>query len=1186
MDERDTISTAPPLAGEDLKKVDRTLSYLIDADPLQFDSLMDEFEAQGGIRTDFYKGGADAFEEDIYTLYPQSGWDTFINTLQATPDAAATYLHAGSSAIRAGASEEEPEISSGDWWTGFAGGLGTIFGSAYAGGKAGMIAGPKGSAAGMILGGSLGAAAVATGIGGAVTGFRPEDIDDPDAGWDAAMDVLFNPTQKHSGRKTWGQLIGKDYPKLSVFQDVTALDLPSEILGIGVTPLIKGVRQLRRTNKAISESRVPTQQELAGSYGVPVELVNETGAVISPAFAKATRVGGGGPLGYRTRRLNPDTKEYAYGVHTTKDDYLRWMDEMEKAGITSPEQIIGALGPKATRKMGADFTQPRTMYRGAGYSKEPSRFASPSKYWGAQLSEDGMTGRTVGDVLNVQKLDEAYPSILDGEAAKAATSSVENPARRPQVKDELDNEFAMQSLRGKTDNIHTITENLEGKDGYIMKKIIRPALQGKKEGQFAFDKAVFGKMKELTGLMRKAGIGNFYEPKSGLVKAGLEVTRVFKRGGANSLKRSRKVIEAIEADDFTKLTKDEGNLGRWLVTNLDKYITDINKIRAKYAGATGGGKPIIVPRQNYFPHVFTLSFFDGLYGDLATMADDSVVKLNAYLSQKAPGAVLNIPEMTPEAFKIFQKETQPNKTYPGWMPWLGNLEPREANMEGWSQNIMTAMERYIEGSERITKMTMPAVRAQKFFNKLAEKGKITREVKEVYDEWIQEGLLGRLNNTDQRILKSNTFKGLSYLTSRMAGNLISGSATFFLNNLTALPTLSSQGIGPGSIAKGIAKTMRRDSKPILGAVFDSLPDKVIIRNIKNTMRGLGFTANNFGMGHAMSKSKVLQNRVHTGYENLGRQALKSGSVSKLLIGIMNSGDQFAVANAFNTAYHAGIKSGLAEDAAVQFGDDIAMKTQAVYGRAYMSKLSRSKVFQTALPFQTWTMQQFSWMRDNVLGKGTARLQFDALTPAQRLGTSMKFLGMAFAINSTYESLGLTAPWDLGSTIPGWDQLKMFVGGGKPTRDANQMAVKNFMDLTGVVAAVNEHGFDMDVPEIRKAVEAGNLFAFNTGGLQLGNRTILGLFDLARGYTTTPQGKNIYLENYPDELSSFMEGLTAATFGSRRTRKFQEYKRPWEGGIYEQGSKTLFPSVNFPVPYVGPGEYKADFGFLNKLTEEK
>ena len=255
MDERDTISTAPPLAGEDLKKVDRTLSYLIDADPLQFDSLMDEFEAQGGLRTDFYKGGADAFEEDIYTIHSQSFGTSVINTLQATPDAAATYLHAGSSAIRAGASEEEPEISSGDWWTGFAGGLGTIFGSAYAGGKAGMIAGPKGSAAGMILGGSLGAAAVATGIGGAVTGFRPEDIDDPDAGWDAAMDVLFNPTQKHSGRKTWGQLIGKDYPKLSVFQDVTALDLPSEILGIGVTPLIKGVRQLRMTNKAISESR-------------------------------------------------------------------------------------------------------------------------------------------------------------------------------------------------------------------------------------------------------------------------------------------------------------------------------------------------------------------------------------------------------------------------------------------------------------------------------------------------------------------------------------------------------------------------------------------------------------------------------------------------------------------------------------------------------------------------------------------------------------------------------------------------------------------------------------------------------------------------------------------------------------------------------------------------------------------
>lgn len=822
-------------------------------------------------------------------------------------------------------------------------------------------------------------------------------------------------------------------------------------------------------------------------------------------------------------------------------------------------------------------------------------------YWGTEYPElEEKYGERLAEAVSAWEqsplkaaLQQTKSGIVGGVQGKGRRLLTKKGVPKTGDLGPLDNEFAVKNLRGKTDNIHIFTENLEGKDGLIMKKIIRPALYGGREGtrvgkagaeegQMAYDKAVYEKMKDLTSLLRKAKIGNFYEPKNPLSRGALKAARVFVRGGRNSRERSWKVINAIETGDLSTLNKDEAKLADWLTTNLGQYIKDINRVRSKMDWQV----PVVLPRENYFPHVFTLSFFDGLYGDLYNMSDSSMSALNKFLADKTGKISLpHIPEFNPQAFKIHQREVQPYNTYPSMLPWHGNLEPREYNVEGWSRNIMTAMERYIEGAERIKKMSIPAVRSQLFFDKLAKEGKITSEVKQVYDDWIQEGLLGRMSGLDQSAMNFKVgpvgFKELNRLTSRMAGNLISGSMTFFLNNLSAIPALSSQGIGLGSVTTGLAKSMFKDYRPIMGQLFDDLPDTVVLGTVKNTMKALGFTANNFGIGHAMQKSKVLQNRVHTGYEQLGRQALKSGSVSKLAVGIMNAGDQFAVATAFNAAYNAGIKSGLAEEAAVQFADDIAMKTQAVYGRAFMSKLSRSKIFQTAAPFQTWIMQQTSWFRDNVLGKGTARLEFDKLTPAQRLGTAMKFSGMAFAVNSIYQSIGLPAPWDLGAVIPAWDQLKIW-GGEKPSRDANLLAVKPLWDMYAAVGAISEDGFDMNNPLIRRGVEAGFYVVPNQAGLQM-QRGVMGLFDLARGYTPTSGGKPIYLEQSQDWGENFVEGLQAIGLGPRRSRTYQKYKPPWQKTGFDKLSDTLFPTVGVPLPYVGPDEFTADFGFLNDIA---
>jgi hypothetical protein len=853
-----------------------------------------------------------------------------------------------------------------------------------------------------------------------------------------------------------------------------------------------------------------------------------------------------------------------------------WYDKKEGQYVLDASIVVDdKLKASAIAKSGnqdaifdlSTFTEGKTSDLEGFYGKE---------YFDEAVSEwDGSKLKTA--------LQQTKDRILGRVQRKSSGLLVKKGVPKTSRVGELDNEFAVKSARGKIDNIHIFTENLEGKGGVIMERIIRPALYGGKygtrskrtgegEGQFAYDKAVYNKLKELTGLLRKAGIGNFYEPKNPLARRAQKIGRVFVRGGAKSEERSARIVEAIENNNYTDLNSQEQAVADWLVRNLDDYINDINKVRSKM----GHKVPLVLPRKNYFPHVFTMSFFDGLYGDLYQMSDSSIKALNRFMGETdGKGVLPELPELSRTAFQRHLKEVSPYNTFPSTIPWLGNLMERDANIGGWSRNIMTAMERYVEGAERIKKMSIPAARAQEFFDLLAEEGKISSEVKEVYDDWIQEGLLGRISSNDRTWLDVKTFRGLNKLTGRIAANLITGSATFLINNLSAIPALSSQGIGLGSVAKGLGKTMFKDFRPIMGQVFDELPDSVILRNIKNTTRALGFTANNFGIGHAVQKSKVLQNRVHTGYENLGKEALKAGSVSKLLIGVMNSGDQFAVATAFNSAYNAGIRSGLTEAAAVEFADDIAMKTQAVYGRAFMSKLSRSKVFQTVLPFQTWVMQQQSWVRDNILGKGTARLQFDAMTPAQRLGTTMKYAGMAFAINSVYQSMGLPAPWDLGSVIPGWDQLKIAFG-ERPNRDANLLAAKPMVDLWFGLSDIHDYGFDMNRPAQRRAAEAGLLVFPPKGGLQM-SRTLGGLFDVERGYTTTGRGRGIRLDT-EDPL----EVATAVTLGPRRTSSYLRGKDAYAESVLDRAGHTLFPKIGLPIPGMGTEKFEADFGLLNPV----
>mgnify|MGYP003148442334 FL=1 len=205
------VGAPPPdglLHGDDLKDAERTLSYLGKKDPELFDSYLTEMEEMGpGIRTDFYEGGVEQFTQDVYAEYPQSFLDSAINVAGAFPDALASGLYAGSSKIRAGASDIVPELEWDSIIKGMAAGLGTIVASTYAGGLAGTALFPGyGTAAGLV-GGFLGGTVMAAGVGLGI-GISQLDIgmDDWNAFTDVFIDTITNPADVGPERKTFTQI--------------------------------------------------------------------------------------------------------------------------------------------------------------------------------------------------------------------------------------------------------------------------------------------------------------------------------------------------------------------------------------------------------------------------------------------------------------------------------------------------------------------------------------------------------------------------------------------------------------------------------------------------------------------------------------------------------------------------------------------------------------------------------------------------------------------------------------------------------------------------------------------------------------------------------------------------------------------------------------------------------------------
>ena len=737
------------------------------------------------------------------------------------------------------------------------------------------------------------------------------------------------------------------------------------------------------------------------------------------------------------------------------------------------------------------------------------------------------------------------------------------------------------------DNILNITQKIEGVGGdeFLRKSIVDTGLDGilvggkRIGGQLAYEAAVAKSLKEFAEKTADADIFRYLELKTSPRTKGAKDI-VFKRS-ARSEAMSRRIVDAIQSVDVKDLgsISDKGratlrqdlaealkeaplrnakgeifrhkgkevvfggekavDLAAFMVEDFRANLVDINKIRV----SMGSNAINFLPR--YFPHMHKLNVMEDFFGSLITVPDAVV--------------------------KEFHKDLASGKSFSNY-PWFGNILHRATKKEDYSRNIIEVFENYTRGAKKIVHNSIPAKVVRDRVKYLAKAGKLTDVQATIYNKWIDEGLLGKIGAFDKWIQEAplgipTTAYHIKRLGDRFSRNILVGSTSFMVNNIASLAQVVA--------SAGVRSTLK--------ATYSASPDlfmKVFAKNREGAealLTGTAFTGNRMGMDFALSHSKVMQQRMYTGYEEIGREAMGRGSFYSGLSNLIDTADQFNVAVSFNANYMTAIKRGVPHEQAVKFADEMAYKNQAIYSAAYKPELLRSRYLGSIAPFQTWTNNLNSFVRNDIIGgrmggKGSPGLRraagevdkefFDQLSPTDRLGVSIKFAGAAMAINGIMVALGFPPSYDMGSFIPFEKQAEgvmetatgtgygrtdtLFIG--KPIREILfGLGELGWGDAEGLEENIND-------PETRELIRAVLNLALPFGGTQIG-RTAEGLADMYQGFTPVPSSAGGYTEarfGSADNRSilPFEEDyMQAPLLGPKRMTSYLEERYP-DTGYYE------------------------------------
>ena len=692
-------------------------------------------------------------------------------------------------------------------------------------------------------------------------------------------------------------------------------------------------------------------------------------------------------------------------------------------------------------------------------------------------------------------------------------------------------------------DVKRYTDAVFGPASAFAKKFVDPVL----DGVWKALSVASTKRKEFEDLARRAGVR-----KLSISSAGKAIRLPAQKEGEAI---NEKMYNAIESGDLSGLDDAQKEFYYYINNFYEEALFEANKVLRSLGKKEIGtsyiktidGKEVRQP-GNYLPRIWALSYFDEIWDGLRNIPDEVLGKIDEVVGDAKTA------EAVGEGLENLTGRYQQEKWMGGrWLPFSAFAQRRMGIKDDYLKDVIETFDSYNMTIQRIKHVSSPAETAFRAVDQLTAAHMISPTANDYYKSWLSSGAMNKRAPIDKILFPDKRplgFRMIEGLVHNMSRNLLAGSLQFFMTNIASFPQY-------------VAMAGVRDTTKALWRSRGEL-----IRGLPTMMRGLGATANEAGESFARANSKVLQMREFTGYENMGREIMKGSNVLTAWEKIIESADHFNVAWGFNTGYIKAKKMGLADAEAIKYADEIAQRTQAVYDRAFISPILRNRVIQTAVPFQTFTTNLYQWFtRDIARGglpmKGKEGV-FEALSPFEKMGMAIRFLGTAYAINLSYEAIGLRAPWDLKSVIPFAPAVASITGEAIDEPYGAKTLQLTFLDpVKKVWQGVMAENYDLMDPEFRKLIEGALLLQPYGFGLQA-NRTLTGLFDVMEGGSTVPTGRGTtrygYLDNQDKALSLLL--------GPRKTGAYKDIRGEFspQPSRFQTIQDIIFPK-DFP-PWQG------------------
>ena len=286
----------------------------------------------------------------------------------------------------------------------------------------------------------------------------------------------------------------------------------------------------------------------------------------------------------------------------------------------------------------------------------------------------------------------------------------------------------------------------------------------------------------------------------------------------------------------------------------------------------------------------------------------------------------------------------------------------------------------------------------------------------------------------------------------------------------------------------------------------TLPATIAQTGPEASTAAAGWLARGDGMRFAMQWSPTLQARVMEMDVDFTRLSSKWDAAMGAMFA---AADRTMVAHAFNAGYLAAVKRGATFEAAIQAGEQAALRTQSSFLTSDMAPVFRDTFTSGFLQFQNTINGVFNF------------LKFDIPRSQDPLKAAAAFVGTFAAMVALYEALGLPHPDDISDFVPGLSTV----------RSGGPVGIRLLASLS-----------HLGSPDPRKQAEAikalqgtGMAVAFGAGGNQL-RKSFEGFKAVASGGKVDKAGR----QQFP------VEGLTeqarAVAFGPYGTKAGQAYVR--------------------------------------------